>query len=76
LFYSREYWLTLDARRLLWPAEAAYRPAPGGLLRRLLGVKSDDKKQTKVQKLAKNEVLMINMHVDQPVYVSMLKAER
>ncbi|GAA6002584.1 translation initiation factor eIF2 subunit gamma [Rhodotorula paludigena] len=28
------------------------------LLRRLLGVKSDDKKQTKVQKLAKNEILM------------------
>lgn len=31
------------------------------LLRRLLGVKSDDKKQTKVQKLAKNEILMINI---------------
>ena len=31
------------------------------LLRRLLGVKSDDKKQTKVQKLAKNEVLMVNI---------------
>jgi len=31
------------------------------LLRRLLGVKSDDKKQTKVQKLTKNEVLMVNI---------------
>ncbi|GAA6016439.1 hypothetical protein JCM10207_003862 [Rhodosporidiobolus poonsookiae] len=31
------------------------------LLRRLLGVKSDDKKQTKVQKLTKGEVLMINV---------------
>ncbi|WFD31537.1 eukaryotic translation initiation factor 2 subunit gamma [Malassezia sp. CBS 17886] len=31
------------------------------LLRRLLGVKSDDKKQTKVQKLSKNEVLMVNI---------------
>ncbi|KAJ3363532.1 hypothetical protein GGF31_000942 [Allomyces arbusculus] len=31
------------------------------LLRRLLGVKSDDKKQTKVQKLAKGEVLMVNI---------------
>ncbi|KAL7753298.1 eukaryotic translation initiation factor 2 subunit gamma [Sorochytrium milnesiophthora] len=31
------------------------------LLRRLLGVKTDDKKQTKVQKLAKNEVLMFNI---------------
>ncbi|KAF8332016.1 P-loop containing nucleoside triphosphate hydrolase protein [Cantharellus anzutake] len=31
------------------------------LLRRLLGVKTDDKKQTKVQKLAKNEVLMVNI---------------
>ncbi|KAE8215386.1 hypothetical protein CF319_g4192 [Tilletia indica] len=31
------------------------------LLRRLLGVKSDDKKTTKVQKLAKNEVLMVNI---------------
>ncbi|KAJ1302397.1 hypothetical protein OPQ81_002715 [Rhizoctonia solani] len=31
------------------------------LLRRLLGVKTEDKKQTKVQKLAKNEVLMVNI---------------
>lgn len=31
------------------------------LLRRLLGVKTDDKKQTKVQKLTKNEVLMVNI---------------
>ncbi|GBB93728.1 hypothetical protein RclHR1_02220023 [Rhizophagus clarus] len=31
------------------------------LLRRLLGVKTDDKKQTKVSKLAKNEVLMVNI---------------
>ena len=31
------------------------------LLRRLLGVKSDDKKQTKVTKLAKGEVLMVNI---------------
>ncbi|GEM10103.1 translation initiation factor eIF-2 gamma subunit [Rhodotorula toruloides] len=31
------------------------------LLRRLLGVKSDDKKQTKVAKLAKNEILMVNI---------------
>ena len=31
------------------------------LLRRLLGVKSDDKKQTKVAKLTKNEVLMVNI---------------
>ena len=31
------------------------------LLRRLLGVKTEDKKQTKVQKLAKNEVLMLNI---------------
>lgn len=31
------------------------------LLRRLLGVKTDDKKQTKVQKLTKNEVLMLNI---------------
>ncbi|KAJ3302597.1 Eukaryotic translation initiation factor 2 subunit 3 [Kappamyces sp. JEL0829] len=31
------------------------------LLRRLLGVKTDDKKQAKVQKLAKNEVLMLNI---------------
>lgn len=31
------------------------------LLRRLLGVKSDDKKQTKVEKLTKNEVLMVNI---------------
>ena len=31
------------------------------LLRRLLGVKSDDKKQTKVQKLTRNEVLMVNI---------------
>ncbi|TPX36795.1 hypothetical protein SeMB42_g07041 [Synchytrium endobioticum] len=31
------------------------------LLRRLLGVKTDDKKETKVQKLAKNEVLMVNV---------------
>ncbi|KAI9593997.1 P-loop containing nucleoside triphosphate hydrolase protein [Syncephalis fuscata] len=31
------------------------------LLRRLLGVKTEDKKQAKVQKLAKNEVLMVNI---------------
>jgi len=31
------------------------------LLRRLLGVKTDDKKQTKVQKLTKGEVLMVNI---------------
>ena len=31
------------------------------LLRRLLGVKTDDKKETKVTKLAKNEVLMVNV---------------
>lgn len=31
------------------------------LLRRLLGVKTDDKKQTKVQKLVKGEVLMVNI---------------
>lgn len=31
------------------------------LLRRLLGVKSTDKKQTKVAKLMKNEVLMVNI---------------
>ncbi|KAF9168134.1 hypothetical protein DFQ27_003869 [Actinomortierella ambigua] len=31
------------------------------LLRRLLGVKSDDKKQAKVTKLTKNEVLMVNI---------------
>ncbi|EEB05452.1 translation initiation factor eIF2 gamma subunit [Schizosaccharomyces japonicus yFS275] len=31
------------------------------LLRRLLGVKSGDKNTTKVQKLAKNEVLMVNI---------------
>lgn len=31
------------------------------LLRRLLGVKTVDKKQAKVQKLAKNEVLMVNI---------------
>ncbi|CAI2170063.1 7807_t:CDS:10 [Funneliformis geosporum] len=31
------------------------------LLRRLLGVKTDDKKQTKVSKLTKNEVLMVNI---------------
>ncbi|KAG0655859.1 hypothetical protein C6P46_000564 [Rhodotorula mucilaginosa] len=31
------------------------------LLRRLLGVRSDDKKQTKVAKLAKNEILMVNI---------------
>ncbi|KAH6561190.1 hypothetical protein BASA50_001581 [Batrachochytrium salamandrivorans] len=31
------------------------------LLRQLLGVKSEDKKLTKVQKLAKNEVLMFNI---------------
>ncbi|KTW31405.1 eukaryotic translation initiation factor 2 subunit gamma [Pneumocystis carinii B80] len=31
------------------------------LLRRLLGVKTLDKKQAKVQKLAKNEVLMVNI---------------
>lgn len=31
------------------------------LLRRLLGVKSDDRTQTKVQKLAKNELIMVNI---------------
>jgi translation initiation factor 2 subunit 3 len=31
------------------------------LLRRLLGVKSQDKKQTKVSKLTKGEVLLINI---------------
>ncbi|KAJ1974358.1 eukaryotic translation initiation factor 2 subunit gamma [Dimargaris xerosporica] len=31
------------------------------LLRRLLGVKTEDKKQTKVAKLTKNEVLMVNI---------------
>jgi translation initiation factor 2 subunit 3 len=31
------------------------------LLRRLLGVKSEDKKQAKVQNLTKNEVLMVNI---------------
>ena len=31
------------------------------LLRRLLGVKTDDKKQTKVQKLAKGELLLVNI---------------
>jgi translation initiation factor 2 subunit 3 len=31
------------------------------LLRRLLGVKTEDKKQTKVQNLTKNEVLMVNI---------------
>jgi translation initiation factor 2 subunit 3 len=31
------------------------------LLRRLLGVKTDDKKQTKVHKLTKGEVLMVNI---------------
>ncbi|KAI8822619.1 P-loop containing nucleoside triphosphate hydrolase protein [Fimicolochytrium jonesii] len=31
------------------------------LLRQLLGVKSDDKKRTKVQKLARHEVLMVNI---------------
>ena len=31
------------------------------LVRRLLGVKTEDKKQTKVQKLAKNELLLFNI---------------
>lgn len=31
------------------------------LLRRLLGVKTEDKKQTKVQKLAKGELLLVNI---------------
>ena len=31
------------------------------LLRRLLGVKTEDKKQAKVQKLSKNEFLMVNI---------------
>ncbi|KAJ3334058.1 hypothetical protein HDU93_008225, partial [Gonapodya sp. JEL0774] len=31
------------------------------LLRRLLGVKTDDKKQTKIEKLAKGEILMVNI---------------
>jgi len=31
------------------------------LLRRLLGVRTEDKKQTKVSKLAKNELLLINI---------------
>ena len=31
------------------------------LLRRLLGVKTDDKKQTKVAKLARGEILMVNI---------------
>jgi len=31
------------------------------LLRRLLGVKTDDKKQTKVSKLVKNELLLVNI---------------
>ncbi len=31
------------------------------MLRQLLGVKTEDKKQTKVEKLAKNEVLMVNI---------------
>ncbi|CAG7851249.1 Eukaryotic translation initiation factor 2 subunit gamma Short=eIF-2-gamma [Serendipita indica DSM 11827] len=31
------------------------------LLRRLLGVKTEDKKQTKVQKLAKGEILLVNI---------------
>lgn len=31
------------------------------LLRRLLGVKTEDKKQTKVSKLVKNELLLINI---------------
>lgn len=31
------------------------------LLRRLLGVKTEDKKQTKVSKLAKGELLLINI---------------
>ncbi|KAG7093736.1 hypothetical protein E1B28_007387 [Marasmius oreades] len=31
------------------------------LLRRLLGVKSEDKKQTKVSKLTKNEILLVNI---------------
>lgn len=31
------------------------------LLRRLLGVKSDDRTQTKVQKLTKNELIMVNI---------------
>jgi len=31
------------------------------LLRRLLGVKTEDKKQTKVAKLVKNELLLINI---------------
>lgn len=31
------------------------------LLRRLLGVKTDDKKQSRVEKLGKNEVLMVNI---------------
>ena len=31
------------------------------LLRRLLGVKTDDKKQSRVEKLAKNEILMVNI---------------
>lgn len=39
------------------------------LLRRLLGVRSDDKKQTKVAKLAKNEILMVNMCVASPPVV-------
>ena len=31
------------------------------MLRRLLGVKTEDKKQTKVAKLSKNELLLINI---------------
>lgn len=31
------------------------------LLRRLLGVKTEDKKQSRVEKLSKNEVLMVNI---------------
>lgn len=31
------------------------------MLRRLLGVKTEDKKQTKVSKLVKNELLLINI---------------
>jgi translation initiation factor 2 subunit 3 len=65
--YHRYTPVSFDSRRIISHTALLTYPDPLELeinlflLRRLLGVKTDDKKQTKVQKLAKGELLLVNI---------------
>ncbi|KAG1778261.1 hypothetical protein EV702DRAFT_1267813 [Suillus placidus] len=63
---DRSYTTSMQSGSTRWSNAGCGREAPEVLhrlflLRRLLGVRTEDKKQTKVSKLAKNELLLINI---------------